>query len=102
MISTLAPEDTQNWLHSAVQSFFANCNWEDKPVAAIAASEVQRLEQAAATESFTELSFDLRVRQFFAAVNWDGTAMTPMPVVEEAPTPEPDDGFTLTDFSDLF
>lgn len=101
MISTLAPEDTQNWLHSSVQSFFTACNWEDKPVAAIAASNVQRLEQAAATESFTELSFDLRVRQFFAAVNWDGTAMASIPVVEES-TPEPNDGFTLTDFSDLF
>lgn len=101
MISA-APQDTQNLLHTSVQSFFTTCNWENKPVAAIATPEIQRLEQAAAIESVTELSFDLRVRQFFAAVNWEGTAMAPSPVIEEEPALEPDDGFTLTDFSDLF
>jgi hypothetical protein len=101
MISTAAPEDTQTWLHSSVQSFFTTCNWENKPIAAISTSAIEQLEQAAAIESITELSFDLRVRQFFAAVNWEGTTIAPSPMIEE-PTPEPGDGFTLTDFSDLF
>ncbi|BAU13259.1 hypothetical protein LEP3755_37980 [Leptolyngbya sp. NIES-3755] len=101
MIPTLAPNDTQTWLHSSVQSFFTTCNWENKPVAVT--PEVQRLEQAVAIESITELSFDLRVRQFFAAVNWDGSAIAPVSsVIEEEPALEPADGFTLTDFSDLF
>lgn len=102
MISTVAPEDTQNWLHSSVQSFFTTCNWENKTIAPRSTtSAIEQLEQAAAIESITELSFDLRVRQFFAAVNWDGIEIAPSPVIEE-PTPEPGDGFTLTDFSDLF
>ncbi len=110
MISTLDPQDTQNWLHSSVQSFFTTCNWENETIAARSTpQDVQRLEQAAVltlacaegSESFTELSFNLRVRQFFAAVNWEGTTIAQSPTVEE-PAPEPTDGFTLTDFSDLF
>lgn len=102
MIPTLDPQDTQNWLQSSVQSFFTTCNWENETVAARSTpNDVQRLEQAAALESFTELSFDLRVRQFFAAVNWEGT-MTAQPSIVEEPLPQPTDGFTLTDFSDLF
>ncbi|MBW4441078.1 MAG: hypothetical protein KME10_07570 [Plectolyngbya sp. WJT66-NPBG17] len=102
MISTLGSQDTQKWLHSSVQSFFTTCNWENETVAARSTpQDVQRLEEAAAIESFTELSFDLRVRQFFAAVNWEGTTISQSPAFEE-PAPEPTNGFTLTDFSDLF
>ncbi|MBE9009806.1 hypothetical protein IQ250_06270 [Pseudanabaenaceae cyanobacterium LEGE 13415] len=103
MISTVAPQDTQNLLHSSVQSFFATCNWENKTLAPRSMnSAIEQLEQAAAVDSITELSFDLRVRQFFAAVNWDGSAIASSPAIVEEPISEPDDGFTLTDFSDLF
>lgn len=102
MSSTLASQDTQNWLSSSVHSFFTACNWENKPVPAILTPDIQRLEQAVEIESVTELSFELRVRQFFAAVNWDGTTMALPPEIEAEPIPEPLDSFTLTDFSDLF
>lgn len=99
MISTL--QDTQNWQQSSVQSFFTTCNWENQTVAVRPTlQDVQLLEQAAAIESFTELSFHLRVHQFFAAVNWEGTTAQRPEAIE--PLPEPTDGFTLTDFSDLF
>ncbi|HTL89904.1 MAG TPA: hypothetical protein VL134_10920 [Leptolyngbya sp.] len=108
MISTIAqdtPQNTQTWLYSSVQSFFTTCNWENQTLPT--KSEVQRLEQAAAVELFTELSFELRVQQFFAAVNWEGISLsaagTVHPTIENVePLPEPTDGFTLTDFSDLF
>jgi hypothetical protein len=105
MISSLAdvPQATQNWLHTSVQSFFKTCNWENQ--ARSTTSEVARLEQSVIPESFTELSFDLKVRQFFTAVNWDGTAITQAAPPIESLTEslaEPRDGFTLTDFSDLF
>lgn len=102
MISTLEnPQNIQTWLYSSVQSFFTTCNWENQTLPTKA--DVQLLEQAAATESFTELSFELRVRQFFAAVNWEGTLFSQSPAVERIEIlPEPSDSFTLTDFSDLF
>ena len=100
MISTLGdPQNTQTWLHSSVQSFFATCNWENQALPTKA--DVQRLEQAAAIESFTELSFELRVRQFFAAVNWEGVTIAQSPAVEGSEM-LPADSFTLMDFSDLF
>ncbi len=93
------PQNTQTWLYDSVQSFFTTCNWEDQA----ARSDVQLLEQSVASESFTELSFELRVRQFFAAVNWEGTSIGSTPAIAPVETqPEANDGFTLTDFSDLF
>jgi len=99
MISTL--QDTQHWQQSSVQSFFTTYNWENQTVVARSTlQEIQLLEQAAAIESCTELSFHLRVRQFFAAVNWEGTTAQHPEVIE--PLPKPTDSFTLTEFSDLF
>ncbi|MCU0551337.1 MAG: hypothetical protein MUC48_18470 [Leptolyngbya sp. Prado105] len=109
MASTLAPQDTQNWLHSSVQTFFSTCNWENQPQRSIpqarsTAQDVAFLEQAAATESFTELSFELKVKQFFAAMNWEGAAVAGVSVAPEPDIQfdEPNGSFTLTDFSDLF
>lgn len=101
MISMLTdvPQDTQNWQCSSVHTFFSTCNWEDQQSTSEA---VAILEQAVAIAPLTELPFNLKVQQFFAAVNWDGTEVS-----ITSPTPienfdEPTEEFTLTDFSDLF
>lgn len=94
-------QGTQNWLYSSVQTFFTTCNWDDQPIAPTP-QMVQQLEQAAAIEPLTELSFNLPVGQFFAAIHWEGTAVR-LPLVEPLELlSEPTDDFTLTDFSDLF
>lgn len=107
MISMLpdVPQDTQNWLNTSVQSFFSTCNWENR-VQLPTPQEVAILEQAAAIAGFSELSFELNVQQFFAAVNWDGTDRTALsvPRIENSGEDLDDlkNDFTLTDFSDLF
>lgn len=101
MLEQNAPQDTQNWIHSPVQTFFTTCNWEDQPIMPTP-QMVQQLEQAAAIEPLTELSFTLKVGRFFAAINWEGTAAPPSEVELLELPPEPIDSFTLTDFSDLF
>jgi hypothetical protein len=104
MISSLAPQDTQNWLHSSVDSFFTTCNWENQAQYSTA-EEVAMLEQAAAPEVLTELSFELKVKQFFAAMRWDGTAVVAMSAAPESESfsdDQTESKFTLSDFSDLF
>lgn len=91
-------QDTQNWLQSTVQTFFATCNWDNQSI------EVQAIKFSSITEVATELTFHLSVEQFFAAVNWDGTSLNARSI-PEAPllnSSEPKETFTLTDFSDLF
>lgn len=93
--------DTQNWLRYPVQEFFKTCNWEDHSI------EVQEIKFASLLDENVSLDLTLSVRQFFAAVNWDGSALTPaLTIAEEPEVNETDidsDGtFTLTDFSDLF
>lgn len=83
------------WIQSSVQTFFSGFNWEDNP------PEVHEVKQAAVLHSTEPLSLTLSVSQFFAAVNWDGTAIaaaTPQPA---APAQKPDD-LTLDDFFNLF
>lgn len=101
MISMLkdAPQATQDWQYSSVQTFFSTCNWEDQQPTS---QTVATLEQAMAIAPFTELSFDLKVQQFFASVNWEGSEI---PAISSTPImtfDEPSDEFTLTNFSDLF
>lgn len=101
---TLSPngngsQETQNWLQSSVQTFFATCNWDNQSI------EVQSLKLSALTEVETELALNLSVQDFFAAVNWDGTSLSSpalAPAQDLFEPAESDDGFTLTDFSDLF
>lgn len=104
MISSLAPQDTQNWLQSSVHSFFTTCNWENQAQYSTA-EEVAMLEQAVAPEVLTELSFELKVKQFFAAMRWDGTPAVTMAVAPESESLSDElteSKFTLTDFSNLF
>lgn len=101
MLEQNALQETQNWLHSSVQTFFTTCNWEDQPIAPTP-QVVQQLEQAAAIEPLAELSFTLQVGQFFAAMNWEGTPARPTEAEPLELPSEPIDSFTLTDFSDLF
>ncbi|NDJ19870.1 hypothetical protein [Myxacorys almedinensis] len=97
-------QDTQHWLQAPVQTFFATCNWEDRSL------EEQELRLSAIanpdlTSEDRPLMLSLKVSQFFAAVNWDGLSLSrSVPVLEEPPAlgASDADGFTLTDFSDLF
>lgn len=87
--------DSEAWQQSSVQTFFSRFNWEDSP------PEVHEVKQAAARHSTEPLSLTLSVSQFFAAVNWEGTAIaaaTPQPT---APVQKADD-LTLDDFFNLF
>jgi hypothetical protein len=93
------PQDTQNWLHTSVQTFFATCNWDNQSI------EVQAIKFAALTEVNSQLTLNLSVQEFFAAVNWDGASLnssTPSPEDATVMAPKSDGRFTLTDFSDLF
>jgi hypothetical protein len=93
------PPDTQNYLQATVQEFFKTCNWEDQSL------EVQEIRLASLLDDNTSLPLTLRVSQFFAAVNWDGTTFAnPSPVINSSdPTASnADSTFTLSDLSDLF
>ncbi len=88
---------TPPWLQSSVQAFFTAVNWEDQPL------EVQELKLTALQESGQPtLSLYMSVNRFFAAVNWDGSAIAADPVLPELAAPQPQDSFTLDDFSGLF
>jgi hypothetical protein len=103
------PQDTQNWLKTSVQTFFATCNWENR------SPEMQQIQISSLLEEGIPLTLDLSVGQFFTAVNWEGVTLKP---ASAAATPSAadlaaelaefgleipaKDTFTLTDFSDLF
>lgn len=88
----------QAWMQSSVQKFFSNINWEDNP------PEVQEAKQASSEPGHTgPLSLTMSVSQFFAALNWDGSAIAaPVPQAQEPPQPSKPDEITLDDFSSLF
>jgi hypothetical protein len=87
----------QDWQRQSIQQFFTAVNWDDQPL------EIQHLRIASSQEEFPGLSLFLPVNQFFSAFNWDGSAAAPLKPSQplEKPT-EPEDHFTLDDFSDLF
>lgn len=110
------PQDTQQCLHRSVQAFFSTCNWED---CSITLRDVNWSTLTPADLTSEPLAFSLSVKQFFAAVDWDGSLgsqgglsqvtipqimmFQTVPEVEELPTTiESARTFTLTDFSDLF
>jgi hypothetical protein len=89
------------WLRQSVQQFFKDTHWNDR------ASEVLFWMQTT-TAADQPLSLTLKVRQFFEAVNWDGSAIGSVGSFQ--PT-QPDfppkfltrpDPLTLDDFSNLF
>ncbi len=83
------------WMQQSVCQFFGHFNWNDNP------PEVQELRQTASTEPQSFMT--LTVKQFFAAIDWDGNAIaTPPPSDSAVPAKNPVDAFTLEDFSDLF
>lgn len=106
-----SPHAAQNWLKTAVQTFFATCNWDNRSTEALEARLTVLMQES------VPLTLDLTVSQFIAAVNWDGIVlMSQVPAIPEASSAagideeldllglgsSPQETFTLTDFSDLF
>lgn len=90
---------SEAWLHSTVQEFFLNINWDGA-----APPERSPTTQSAAAGHSEPLSMEMSVGRFFAAINWDGTAIAAAPTSASA-TSLPANGessFTLDEFSDLF
>ena len=94
MNGSKAAKPTNHWLQASVHDFFSTINWEDHP------PEVQ--ETRAAAQAHNEpLSLNTSVGRFFAAINWDGSAIAAPAPIEPA-KPQPSNDLTLDDFSDLF
>lgn len=96
--SAFKPSDA--WLHSTVQEFFLNFNWDG-------AASPDRLTtpQTTTSTSSEPLSLEMSVGRFFAAFNWDGTAIAappPPPLSDSTPSANSTNSFTLDEFSDLF
>lgn len=91
------PHHPNVWMRQTVQQFFGGFNWENNP------PEIQKLVQTAFNTD-RPLSLTLKVSQFFAAINWEGSSIAALPQSDEPTSPptSPADAFTLDDFSDLF
>ena len=93
------PDLSASWKRETVQQFFGSCNWDDHSL------KVQALKLTATQpqDSDRPLSLTLKVQDFFAAVNWDGTAIAAFPTLEKLAIEDTAaDNLTLDDFSDLF
>jgi len=91
------PHHSVGWMRQTVQQFFGEFNWENNP------PEIQKLVQTAFNTD-RPLSLTLKVSQFFAAINWEGSSIAALPPSDEQSSTAipPVDAFTLDDFSDLF
>ncbi|MBW4473000.1 MAG: hypothetical protein KME45_21870 [Stenomitos rutilans HA7619-LM2] len=83
------------WQRESVKTFFTGINWEDH------APAIQEIKQSLAEGGNAPLSLKTSVCQFFAAVNWEGTAIAAPIPIQTAPT-STTNNLTLDDFSGLF
>jgi len=90
-----------SWLQISTRTFFSSFNWDDNP------PEVQEIKQQVVDQTLDEDQIqNLTVSQFFGSVNWDDEAVAAPPSTSDnflaELLDEPDNKFTLEDFSDLF
>lgn len=83
------------WQRESVKTFFTGINWEDHTPA------IQEIKQSLAEGGNAPLSLATSVCQFFATINWEGTAIAAPTPIQSAPPPANND-LTLDDFSGLF
>lgn len=86
------------WLSMTLREFFTQINWADQP------PEIQAIQLTALQGDRPELSLQLTVNQFFAAIPWDGkTAAAPLDYQDlSSPAVSGEPEFTVDDFAGLF
>lgn len=92
-----AYKPSEAWLHSTVQEFFLNINWDG------AATPAPQSTAQTTSVNQEPLSLEMSVGRFFAAINWEGAAIAaPPPSSSATPPANGASSFTLDEFSDLF
>ena len=91
----------QAWLTWTVKEFFTHVNWADQP------PEVQAIQITTLEGRAPEISLQLTVSQFFAAIPWDGKAVAAPVATEGLMTPpeaavSPAIEINVDDFADFF
>ena len=96
--NSLKPDLSVSWQRQTVQQFFGSCNWDDHSL------KLQALKLTATQPQGSDqpLSLTLKVQDFFAAVNWDGTAIAAFSKPEKVAIEDSADDLTLDGFADLF